>query len=117
MEDKANNKCLTHLMSCLIMIFPNLLQSTTAAKYHDPANPAVVRGQEPHVRKHKKKKYQKVDNPQNSDEDDENQDDEDLEGGGATNSNNTTLKTLSAEDNTTPETFFDNFSSWRTDQQ
>ena len=52
------------------------------------------------------------------DEEDENQDDEDLEGGNASNSNNTSLKTLSDDNNTTtPETFFDNFSSWRTDQK
>ena len=49
------------------------------------------------------------------DDEDDYQDDEDLEGGSA---NNTTLKTTpDSHDTTTPETFFDNFSSWRTDQQ
>ncbi len=48
------------------------------------------------------------------DDEDDYQDDEDLEGGSA----NTTLKaTPDSHDTTTPETFFDNFSSWRTDQQ
>jgi hypothetical protein len=68
--DNPSNKCLSQLLSCLTLIFPNLLKGATVPAnqtgYHDPADPATVRGHNPQMRKHKKKKYQKVDNPQNS---------------------------------------------------
>ena len=57
-DNNPANKCLTQLLSCLTLVFPNFIKApANQAAYHDPADPATVRGHNPQVRKHKKKKY------------------------------------------------------------
>lgn len=122
--------CLKQFKECLAMIVPRLIMRAGTAEnssYHDP-NLSLPSGS-PKQRSLKKKKYQRVDNPQSvsmpletdqmQDEEEEGEDD-DLEGGtgearkrsSAGQSNTEETDSSVVED---PAVFFNEFSSWRTD--
>ena len=47
-DNNPANKCLTQLLSCLTLVFPNFMKApANQAAYHDPADPATVRGHNP----------------------------------------------------------------------
>lgn len=128
-------KCIEQFKQCLALIVPSLrlpnLQSNTATSgYHDPNNPNKA-ASSPKNKSQKKKNYQRLENPgsvsafciENQIQDDEEDEEEDdLEIADPNNSskrrnvNNNSDETTGTSTDGDSQQFFNEFSSWRTDQ-
>lgn len=128
-------KCIEQFKQCLALIVPSLrlpnLQSNTATSgYHDPNNPNKA-ASSPKNKSQKKKNYQRLENPgsvsafciENQIQDEEEDEEEDdLEIADPNNSskrrnvNNNSDETTGTSTDGDSQQFFNEFSSWRTDQ-